>query len=128
MTGRYKPELLKSMSYKYSVDYDQPERLVSLDEQTGVWRCRPQPRHEPIYHRSNIFEFSKKAILSFMSRINSTWDSILERGNPTRPDLVNKLIKRVKKFEVRHQGAESTVCRSVLFDEFINLLLLAQAE
>ncbi|OWZ07542.1 LOW QUALITY PROTEIN: hypothetical protein PHMEG_00020051 [Phytophthora megakarya] len=54
--------------------------------------------------------------------------SATERGNITRSDLLNKLIRRVKKFEVRHQGAESKARRSVEFDEFMNLLLLARAQ
>jgi len=63
-----------------------------------------------------------------MPRINTTWDPVTERGNPTRSDAVKKLIKKVKKFEVRREGAESKARRAVEFAEFLNLLLLVAME
>ncbi|KAL3665132.1 hypothetical protein V7S43_009764 [Phytophthora oleae] len=83
---------------------------------------------KPVHRRSSTLEFAKKAISSFMPRINTTWDPVTERGNPTRSDAVNKLIKKVKKFEVRREGAESKARRAVEFAEFLNLLLLVRAQ
>ena len=40
-------------------------------------------------------------------------------GNPTRSALVNSLIKRVKKKEVRKQGVDSQTKRPMLGQEFV---------
>ncbi|ETK93610.1 hypothetical protein F442_03291 [Phytophthora nicotianae P10297] len=63
-----------------------------------------------------------------MPRINSTWNPVMERGNPTRSDEVNKPIKKVKKFEIRREGAESNVRRPVELDEFLSLLMLMRTK
>ena len=57
-----------------------------------------------------------------------SWDKFQKRGNPTKSAMVNNLIKNVKKFEVRQQGALSNVVRPVEFDEFINILSIIRME
>ncbi|KAE9206894.1 hypothetical protein PF005_g12839 [Phytophthora fragariae] len=140
MTARYKPELTKFMSFKDDVEYSNdrvftPEELLRI---TPDHLCRwmnqqaygdPDPSEvmRPVHRRSNTLEFSKKAISSFMPRINSTWDPVTVRGNPTRSDAVNKLIKKVKKFEVRREGSKSKARRASEIEEFMSLLLLVRA-
>ncbi|KAG2845900.1 hypothetical protein PC113_g18092 [Phytophthora cactorum] len=141
MTSRYKPELVKFMSYKDGIVYDKdrvftteellqiiPDHLCRWMSQQAYGDAEPSEEMRPVHRRSTTLEFSKKAISSFMPRINATWDPVTERGNPTRSDAVNKLIKKVKKFEVRREGAETKARRSVKFEEFMNLLLLVRSQ
>jgi len=46
------------------------------------------------------------------------WDPIQKRGNPTRSAEPNELIKKVRKKEVRKQGAESKKRRSLTDNEY----------
>ncbi|KAG3231873.1 hypothetical protein PI124_g23032 [Phytophthora idaei] len=141
MTSRYKPELVKFMSYKDGIVYDKdrvftteellqitPDHLCRWMSQQAYGDAEPSEEMRPVHRRSSTLEFSKKAISSFMPRINATWDPVTERGNPTRSDAVNKLIKKVKKFEVRREGVETEARRSVEFEEFMNLLLLVRSQ
>ncbi|KAG3128583.1 hypothetical protein PI126_g21341 [Phytophthora idaei] len=141
MTSRYKPELVKFMSYKDGIVYDKdrvftteellqitPDHLCRWMSQQAYGDAESSEEMRPVHRRSSTLEFSKKAISSFMPRINATWDPVTECGNPTRSDAVNKLIKKVKKFEVRREGAETKARRSVEFEEFMNLLLLVRSQ
>ncbi|ETM48591.1 hypothetical protein L914_06878 [Phytophthora nicotianae] len=103
MTNRYKPELVKFMSCKDGVSY-RKGRTFTVDELLRITPedlCRwmnkqtygdPEPSDDlrPMHRRSTTLEFTKKAILSFMPRINLTWGPVTERGNPTRSDVANK--------------------------------------
>jgi hypothetical protein len=46
------------------------------------------------------------------------WNAISEHGNPTMSIEVNELIKKVKKKEVRKQGAPSKTRHLMTIDEF----------
>ncbi|EEY68656.1 uncharacterized protein PITG_18596 [Phytophthora infestans T30-4] len=140
MTSRYKPELMRFMAFTNGVAYSSdyvftmsellnitPEHVCRWMNQQAYGDPEPDESMKPIHRRSSTLEFAKKAISSFMTRINTTWDPVNKRGNPTRSDAVNKLIKKVKKFEVRREGAESKARRAVEFAEFLNLLLLVRA-
>ncbi|ETM99018.1 hypothetical protein PPTG_19033 [Phytophthora nicotianae INRA-310] len=63
-----------------------------------------------------------------MPRVNTTWDPVTEQRNPTRSDAVKKLIKRVKRSEVRREGVGSNARRAIEFDEFLSLPTLDRAE
>jgi hypothetical protein len=52
-------------------------------------------------------EFAKKAISYFMPNRLMVWNQRTREGNPTRSNVVNELIKRVKKQEVMRQGRRS---------------------
>ncbi|KAJ8528755.1 hypothetical protein ON010_g14574 [Phytophthora cinnamomi] len=120
--SRYKPDLVKFKSYKDNVKYIS-DRVFTMEDLSCItpddlcrWRNQqayggPVPIEEmrSVHRRSSTFEFLEE---------------VTERGNPTRSDAVNKLIKKVKKFEIRRDGAETKVHRSVEFDESINLLQL----
>lgn len=62
-----------------------------------------------------------------MPRVAVPWDPVRKEGNPTRSELVNKVIKTVKRFEVRRQGVQSAARRPIEYDEFINLLDLVHS-
>ncbi|EEY64285.1 uncharacterized protein PITG_02837 [Phytophthora infestans T30-4] len=109
MTSRYKPELVKFMSYKDNVSYSKdhtftteallritPEDLCRWMNRQTYGDSEPSDEMRPIHRRLTTLEFTKKAISSFTPRINSAWDPLTERGNPTQSDAVNKLVKRVK--------------------------------
>jgi hypothetical protein len=49
----------------------------------------------------------------------TAWNAISGQGNPTRSIEVNELIKKVKKKEVRKQGAPSKTRRSMTIPEFV---------
>lgn len=139
-TSRYKAELVKFMSFKDDKEYTAnheftPADLLSI---TPGLLCRwmntraygdsePSEDMRPVHLRSSTLEFAKKAISAYMPRINAPWDPVAMQGNPTRSDDVNKLIKRVKRFEVRREGAESKARRSFEFDEFMNVLTLVRS-
>ncbi|RLN49610.1 hypothetical protein BBJ28_00002631, partial [Nothophytophthora sp. Chile5] len=138
---RYKVILVKFMAFKDGAEYANNHEFTTeaLLRITPDDLCRwmnkrafddPEPRDEmkPVFARSSTLEFAKKAISSFMPRVNMTWDPVTAQGNPTRSDAVNKLIKRVKRFEVRREGVSSNARRSIEFDEFINLLSLVRSE
>jgi hypothetical protein len=59
---------------------------------------------------TNYSNYSKKALSLFMPYKNAPWAN--GRGNPTRSEEpVNSMIKEVKKFDVRGQGAPSNAKR-----------------
>ncbi|ETN10651.1 hypothetical protein PPTG_09758 [Phytophthora nicotianae INRA-310] len=141
MTSQYKRELTRFMSFKDGVTYsnDRVFTTAELLQVTPDHLCRwmhkqaygdPEPAEDmkPVHRRSSTLEFTKKALSSFMPRVHTSWDPVTERGNPTRSDAVNKLIKKVKKFEVRREGADSQARRAVEFNEFLNLLQLIRAQ
>lgn len=67
----------------------------------------------PTFARSNSLAFWKKAISFFMPNRLIPWYSGRNEGNPTRSIEINNLIKRVKKKEVRKQGAASQSRRAI---------------
>jgi hypothetical protein len=81
----------------------------------------PSADDRPTKCRANTLQFLKKSLSSFMPR-RMQWDPIEKKGNPTRSEEVNKIIQRVKKYEVRHQGAESNAVRAIEFVELLSLL------
>jgi hypothetical protein len=69
------------------------------------------PNQSPIAHPTNgrnaSLEFAKKEISYFMPNRLMVWNQRTRGGYPTRSNVVNELIKRVKKQEVRRQGRVS---------------------
>lgn len=101
-----------------------PEQQVSKDHQfTNEELFRLKPQHiyaffanlaygtpspslddTPTLSRSATLEFAKKAISSFQPNRLLPWNEQSGTGNPTRSALVNDLIKRIKKEEVRFKN------------------------
>jgi hypothetical protein len=87
-----------------------------------TFRCfgTPDPPSDanPTLARLNTLKFWKKALSSFMPNRLMEWSRTREEGNPTRSIEINDLIKRVKKKEVRKQGAVSKTRRPMKEAEF----------
>ena len=86
----------------------------------------PDESDLPTKGRSNFLKAIKKKLSYFMPRKNTVWDDIRAEGNPTRSILVDNLIKRVMKFEVRQLGEESKARRPMELQEFINILTMTR--
>ena len=71
-----------------------------------------RPRHG----RSDSLYYMKKALSKFMPHRTANW--VHGQGNPTKSDIVNDMIKQVKKFEVRGEGAPSNAKRPLKQSEF----------
>jgi Transcriptional activator of glycolytic enzymes len=80
----------------------------------------------PTLARGNSLAFWKKAISFFMPNRLMVWVSGRNEGNPTRSIEVNNLIKRVKKKEVRKQGAASQCRRAITEVEFRTMQKILQ--
>lgn len=106
----------------------QPEDLVSYFNVLAYGVAKPGANDLPKKLRSGTLEFHKKAISSFMPLRTLGWNAGEKKGNPSRSDAVNKCIKRVKKFEVRHQGVASNAWRPIDIEEFVQLLSLLASE
>ena len=79
----------------------------------------------PVHQRSSSMQFAKKAVSYFMPNKTPHWCN--GQGNPTKSDIVNKLIKFVEQCEVRGEGAKSNVKRPLTQTEFRKEMeLLAQ--
>lgn len=55
-------------------------------------------------------------------------NTVRSQRNATQSEAVNKLVKKVKRFEVRREGVGSNVRRPIEFDEFVSLLILVRRE
>jgi hypothetical protein len=131
----YKAILTKFMRYKNNIEYEddytfsQNELLRITSDDICEWmNVRaygvPIPTTDmmPVHARSSTLEYIKKAISSFMPRQNIPWDSVRGEGNPTRCVDVNKLIKTVKRLEVRRQGVPSQARRPIEYEEYLDAL------
>ena len=68
--------------------------------------------------RSSSLEFYKKALSFYMPNRMMVWNEISNCGNPPRCTLINDLIKRVKKMEVRKQGVPSRARHPMNHEEY----------
>ncbi|KAH9141397.1 hypothetical protein AeRB84_014418, partial [Aphanomyces euteiches] len=87
----------------------------------------PSETSRPVHARSNTLKSCKKMLSYFMPRKNIPWYDVKREGNPTRAIIINNLIKRVMKYEVRQQGVKSQARRPIEFAEFLNALTITRA-
>ena len=80
----------------------------------------------PIHARSDSLYYMKKALSRYMPYRTANW--VNGQGNPTKSDIVNDMIKEVKKFEVRGEGAPSNAKRPLKQSEFRKTLSLFRAQ
>lgn len=78
----------------------------------------PDANDNPTMARSNSIKYWKKALSASMPNRMMQWNEVAQTGNPTRSVAVNDLIKRIKKKEVRRQGAASQARRPMKREEF----------
>ena len=76
----------------------------------------------PLNGRSTSAAFIKKSISYFIPNKNLGWNERTREGNPTRSVLVNDLIKKMKKQEVRKQGKEPQARRALHPTEFVEFI------
>ncbi|ETN18607.1 hypothetical protein PPTG_21583 [Phytophthora nicotianae INRA-310] len=88
----------------------------------------PAEDAKPVNARASTLDYAKKDPSSFMPRCTVPWDPIRNEGNPTRSDLVNAVIKKVKRSEIRREGVQSAARRPVDYEEFIRLLKLSRSK
>ena len=69
----------------------------------------------PIYCRASTLENIKKSMSYYMPLCSIPWDSVPLRGNPTKSQEVNELIRVIKRHEVRGEGAPPQHCRALKF-------------
>ena len=72
----------------------------------------------PTEARSNAVKFWKKAISYFMPNNGMVWNETANVGNPTRSNLVNRLIKKIKTKEAARLGKPSQARRALFRSEF----------
>ena len=77
----------------------------------------PDDDATPKCGRSSSLMFYKKAISYFMPHKLMSWNIEANKGNPTKSIVVNDVIKKVLKFEVRKQGTPSQARRPLTIDE-----------
>jgi len=85
----------------------------------------PPANHRPTKCRSSTLEATKRALSFYMPYKLVPWCQ--NRGNPTRSAMVNDIIKQVKKFEVRAEGAPSKAKRPVRPNEFRKAISLLRS-
>ena len=135
MANRYRRVLVAFMSYRDDAEYDRDYEFtqaelaqVTADDVARYMNQKvygtptPMENDRPTLGRSNTLYDIKKALSFFMPNKLMTWDVIECRGNPTRSAAVNDLIKRVKKFEARRQGAPSKARRALKEHEFRHVM------
>jgi len=90
----------------------------------------PDPLEDanPTHCRSSTLEYYKKAISSYMPNRLSQWNALAQSGNPTRSIEVNDLMKKMKKKEVRKEGAPSKARRSIKAVEFVEVLKILMSK
>jgi len=130
-TNDYKPILLRLLSFLDNQHYEKghvftQQRLNEIKpDDVRRWMCvqtyhtpEPEADADPLYIRANTLQYWKKAISHFMPNSHMSWNVISQVGNPTRSPQINKLIRAVRKKEVRKQGAPSKARRPLTLSEF----------
>lgn len=138
----YWPYLCRLMSHVHQLTHD-PAAQSMWDEATlgeltpldckhffETFVCSvndPPANMKPDKGCSSTIEFAKKVISFFMSNRLLGWNTLACAGNPTTSALVNNLIKKDKRFEVRGQGKASQAKKSMQKPECRHLLRLLEA-
>ena len=95
-----------------------PEDIVSYFNLKVFGTTDPDEDCTPKLGRSSSLLYYKKAISFFMPNKLLGWNVQSSSENPTKSVLVNNIINKVKKMEVRKQGKESQARRPLTIDEF----------
>ena len=135
---RYQPYIVELMSMMHGAHEDEARTVFTRDQlleikPTDVKRFLnmkayddpdpdPSRGHRPTHGRSDSLYYAKKALSHFMPYRTVPWCN--GRGNPTKSAIVNTMIKEVKKFEVRGEGAPSHAKRPLKQVEFRKTLEL----
>ena len=101
-----------------------PEEVTQFLSEKSYGHRDPGPTDFPTFCRANTLVVYKKAISWFHPRQSQPWDDVGRAGNPTRSTMVNAVVKKVQKYEVRKQGADSQCRRPIEYQEYIQILEL----
>jgi len=137
---QYHPTLRKFMGWRNHTQYPKnhvfspeelqgitPEELVRWFKLIAYGTETPGPDDRPMLRRSTGIAFCKKAISYYMTDVGAAWNSAAQSGNPTMSKPVNRLIKEMKKHEVRKQGKKSNAKRDMKRPEFKKTLQLLES-
>lgn len=137
--NNYQPYLVKLLSFVDDREYTKEDifeadgkvkipvaRLLEIrPEQIVGYMCKcvygtadPTDDDKPEFGRSSTLQYIKKALSSFMPNKHMAWNETSAQGNPTKSPLIHELLRRVKKEEVRGQGAPSQARRPLTDTEF----------
>ena len=78
----------------------------------------PTEDDNPIHARSSSMYYWKKALSHFMPNKNMQWNEMSGTGNPTKSQIVNNVIKHVRKFKTHCQGAASQARQTLQASEY----------
>lgn len=78
----------------------------------------PCDTDRPTLVRTSTLLYWKKALSSYMPNRNMPWNELRNEGNPTRAHIINDMIRRVRRFETRAQGAAPQARRALQQAEF----------
>ena len=95
-----------------------PEDVVCYFNIKVFGMTQPDEDAIPKFGRSTSLCFYKKALSYFMPNKLLGWNVELMSGNPTKSVVVNDVINKVKKMEVRKQGKSSQARRALTIEEF----------
>ena len=134
-TKQYRPFLLKFMTHRDKTDYLKekeftqeelllicPSHLVRFFSKMAYGVEEPAAGDFPTKCRHTTLLNYKKAISFFMPRRSPSWDDIDKRGNPTKSDAVNELIKAIKKHKVWRTGSKLQARQPLEYNEFLQLM------
>ena len=95
-----------------------PTHIVKYMCKIAYGTSDPTDDDNPEFGRASSLEYLKKALSSFMPNKHMVWNEVTKQGNPTKSPEIHELIKRIKKKEVRGQGAPSKARRPLTDAEF----------
>ena len=137
--NKYHSNFAQFVSFMYGIEYPRngdshvftQERLLQITNFDMVLcfnfkayhNADPFPNNQPIYCQSSTWEYMKKALSSCLPHQNMPWEDITQRGNPTRLTAVHHMIQKVKVHKVQGAGVKSNACRTVKWEEFLNVLI-----
>ena len=99
-----------------------PEEIVRYFNYKAYGTESPSPVDKPLHARANYLMDIKKKISYFMPLKEMSWHPITRQGNPTKSSKVNKVIKTIKKAEMRHEGKPSQATWPFSLNEFLSIL------
>ena len=106
-----------------------PEEICRWLNEKAYRVEEPGEQDRPTSARLSLLMFYKKSISYFMPLKMESWNVRSKQGNPTRSVAVNNLIAKVKKREVRKQGAVSQARRALQAREYESIIaVLWQSE
>ena len=140
-SSTYKPVLIRLMSYLDGTVYSketefETDRLKELTPEDlmrwlnkKVFGDESPSENSRALVRSSAIAYWKKALSYFMPNKLMQWNEINRVGSPTKSTLINDLIKRVKKLEVRKLGVASKARRPLNEGEFRKIVkMLKESE